>query len=124
MYTRTLVFSALASALGGAYAATSYAGDFVNPDLVLSTFNPLFAVKHKGIMLIDCFPEKNYPDTTKYAQKTVVNWAQYYASPGPWGACLTCLIASGHCITSLLAPTNKSADPPSGDRHDYMSWAP
>jgi len=100
MYTRTLVFSALASALGGAYAATSYAGDFVNPDLVLSAFNLVFSVKHVNIMLISFFPEKNYPDTTKYAQKTVVNWAQYYASPGPWGACSTYRVASGRPLTS------------------------
>ncbi|KAL7284680.1 chondroitin AC/alginate lyase [Trametes coccinea BRFM310] len=49
---------------------------------------------------------KNFSNTTIEAQATIVQWAQDLASQGPWTV------------------MNKSVTPPSGDKHDYMSWAP
>ncbi|KAH9851065.1 chondroitin AC/alginate lyase [Lenzites betulinus] len=49
---------------------------------------------------------RNFSNVTVEAQATIVQWAQSLASEGPWTV------------------TNKSVTPPSGDKHDYMSWAP
>ncbi|KAI0363966.1 chondroitin AC/alginate lyase [Pilatotrama ljubarskyi] len=49
---------------------------------------------------------KNFGNTTTEAQATIVQWAQDLASKGPWTV------------------MNKTVTPPSGTKHDYMSWAP
>ncbi|TCD62512.1 hypothetical protein EIP91_006786 [Steccherinum ochraceum] len=49
---------------------------------------------------------KNFSNTTVVAQQTILQWADEVAAKGPW------------------AVTNKTITPPSGDKHDYMSWAP
>ncbi|KAI8989056.1 chondroitin AC/alginate lyase [Trametes punicea] len=49
---------------------------------------------------------ENFSNVTVEAQKTIVSWAQALAAEGPWTV------------------MNKSVTPPSGDKHDYMSWAP
>ncbi|KAI0649839.1 chondroitin AC/alginate lyase [Trametes meyenii] len=49
---------------------------------------------------------RDFSNITAEAQTTIVQWAQDYAEKGPWTV------------------TNKSVTPPSGDKHDYMSWAP
>ncbi|KAM5536812.1 hypothetical protein V8D89_009530 [Ganoderma adspersum] len=64
---------------------TSYANEFVDPDLILA---------------------KNFRNTTVEAQKTILEWADELAAEGPWSV------------------TNKTYTAPSGNKHDYMSWAP
>ncbi|KAF4613020.1 hypothetical protein D9613_010913 [Agrocybe pediades] len=49
---------------------------------------------------------KNFAPSTYQAQLTAVKWARTLAAKGPWSV------------------VNKKATPPSGDIHDYMSWAP
>ncbi|EIN14695.1 chondroitin AC/alginate lyase [Punctularia strigosozonata HHB-11173 SS5] len=49
---------------------------------------------------------KSFNSTTAEAQESIVEWAIQLAEFGPW---------------SVL---NKSVIAPSGDKHDYMSWAP
>ncbi|KAI0696536.1 chondroitin AC/alginate lyase [Cytidiella melzeri] len=49
---------------------------------------------------------KNYSQTTIPAQNTIRQWAESSSAGGPWSV------------------TTKPYLAPSGDRHDYMSWAP
>ncbi|TFK52748.1 chondroitin AC/alginate lyase [Heliocybe sulcata] len=49
---------------------------------------------------------KSFNTTTDKAQGTVIDWANNLNLDGPWSV------------------VNKTATPPSGDKHDYMSWAP
>lgn len=46
------------------------------------------------------------PDYTLEARATITHWAIQLAAQGPWTV------------------MNKTVTPPSGDKHDYMSWAP
>ncbi|KAJ7720916.1 chondroitin AC/alginate lyase [Mycena metata] len=48
----------------------------------------------------------NFVNTSSDAQQTVVSWAEYLSASGPWSV------------------TTKAIVAPSGDKHDYMSWAP
>ncbi|KAJ7116999.1 alginate lyase-domain-containing protein [Mycena epipterygia] len=48
----------------------------------------------------------NFPPNLSGAEDTIVAWADEMASYGPWTV------------------TNKPVVAPSGDKHDYMSWAP
>ncbi|KAK0205589.1 chondroitin AC/alginate lyase [Desarmillaria ectypa] len=48
----------------------------------------------------------NFPPNTGDAQKMITQWALELASKGPWSV------------------MNKTVVPPSGDMHDYRSWAP
>ena len=86
--------------------ATSYDNDFVNPDLIVG---------------------KQFESRFAGAQETVIQWAEELAAQGPW--CKTqyfspvCL--SSCCMLSLSsAVMNKTVVAPSGDKHDYLSWAP
>ncbi|PPQ86141.1 hypothetical protein CVT25_003091 [Psilocybe cyanescens] len=54
----------------------------------------------------DHFLTKNLGNHTYAAQTTAAAWAKTLAAKGPWSV------------------INKSATPPSGDKHDFMSWAP
>lgn len=54
----------------------------------------------------DWFLSRNFPQSTLGAQQTIVRWADELNTQGPWSV------------------TNKSATPPSGSKHDYLSWAP
>ncbi|GJJ06835.1 hypothetical protein Clacol_001031, partial [Clathrus columnatus] len=49
---------------------------------------------------------EDLPDYTREARETITKWAVQLAAQGPWTV------------------MNKSVIPPSGDKHDYMSWAP
>ncbi|KAH9903346.1 chondroitin AC/alginate lyase [Cubamyces lactineus] len=49
---------------------------------------------------------KKFGNTTTEAQATIVQWAQDLAAQGPWSV------------------MNKTVTPPTGSKHDYMSWAP
>ncbi|KAK7042541.1 chondroitin AC/alginate lyase [Favolaschia claudopus] len=48
----------------------------------------------------------NFPDTTGEAKASIISWADRFASTGPWTV------------------TSKPFAAPSGDKKDYMSWAP
>ncbi|KAJ7201130.1 chondroitin AC/alginate lyase [Mycena pura] len=48
----------------------------------------------------------NFPNATGGAQETIRSWAEHLSSSGPWSV------------------TNKPILAPSGDKKDYMSWAP
>ncbi|KAK7042722.1 chondroitin AC/alginate lyase [Favolaschia claudopus] len=58
------------------------------------------------------FPDPKFIATSKFgpqfngAKATIIAWAEAMASYGPWSV------------------TNKPVIAPSGDKHDYMSWAP
>ncbi|KAF8521779.1 chondroitin AC/alginate lyase [Hysterangium stoloniferum] len=47
-----------------------------------------------------------FVNTTWEAQQTIAQWATELSTSGPWSV------------------TNKTVSPPSGDLHDYLSWAP
>lgn len=49
---------------------------------------------------------KSFNISTSGAQQTIVSWADELAAQGPWSV------------------MNKTVDPPTGNKHDYMSWAP
>lgn len=49
---------------------------------------------------------KNYSKSTGGAQQTIIEWADYLNLQGPWSV------------------MNKTVTPPTGSKHDYMSWAP
>ncbi|KAJ7337527.1 chondroitin AC/alginate lyase [Mycena albidolilacea] len=48
----------------------------------------------------------NFANTTGGAQESIISWANYLSASGPWSV------------------TNKPFAAPSGDKKDYMSWAP
>ncbi|KAF9045369.1 chondroitin AC/alginate lyase [Panaeolus papilionaceus] len=54
----------------------------------------------------DFILEKKYGPNTAQAQNTIISWANSLASNGPWTV------------------MSKNGVPPSGTKHDYMSWAP
>ena len=49
---------------------------------------------------------KNFNISTAASQQTIVAWADFLAAQGPWSV------------------MNKSVVPPTGNKHDYLSWAP
>lgn len=49
---------------------------------------------------------KNFNTSTAASQQSVVAWADFLAAQGPWSV------------------MNKSVTPPTGNKHDYLSWAP
>jgi len=49
---------------------------------------------------------KDFNSSTAAAQQSVVEWADFLAAQGPWSV------------------MNKTVTPPSGNMHDYLSWAP
>jgi len=49
---------------------------------------------------------KNWSPTTLEAQETIIQWADELSTEGPWSV------------------MNKSVTPPSGTKHDYLSYAP
>lgn len=49
---------------------------------------------------------KDFNTSTAAAQSTIVAWADGLAADGPWSV------------------MNKSIIPPTGNKHDYMSWSP
>ncbi|QRW24462.1 chondroitin AC/alginate lyase [Rhizoctonia solani] len=64
---------------------TSYANEFITPEFFLA---------------------KNWSDTTKNAQDTIVQGAKQIATEGPWTV------------------TSKTVMPPTNNTHDYLSWGP
>jgi hypothetical protein len=54
----------------------------------------------------DYIVAKGWNTSTAGAQDTIIGWAEASAASGPWTV------------------ANKPATPPSGDKRDYMSWAP
>ncbi|KAF8064896.1 chondroitin AC/alginate lyase [Lyophyllum atratum] len=83
---------------------------------LLSTFLPLLILGSSGVQALTSYANDFVdPDfivagvfgkNTLAAQATILAWAQEAASEGPWSV------------------TSKTVTPPSGDKHDYMSWAP
>ncbi|KIM71448.1 hypothetical protein PILCRDRAFT_830320 [Piloderma croceum F 1598] len=49
---------------------------------------------------------KSFNTSTAASQESIVQWADSLAAEGPWSV------------------MNKSVNPPSGNKHDYLSWAP
>jgi len=49
---------------------------------------------------------KNFSPSTAAAQQSVIEWADFLAAQGPWSV------------------MNKTVSPPTGNKHDYLSWAP
>ena len=59
------------------HSLTSYANDFVDPDYIV---------------------RKQFPTNTVIAQKTIVQWANQYATLGPWSMCSALSIEPGNSI--------------------------
>ena len=84
----------------------SYANDFVDPKYVLA---------------------KSFNTSTAGAQQTIVSWADQLAGQGPWSkqtphhSWLKGRVDLTLIITGVM---NKTVKPPTGNMHDYMSWAP
>jgi len=49
---------------------------------------------------------KSFNTSTAASQQTIVAWSNQLAAQGPWSV------------------MNKTVNPPTGNKHDYMSWAP
>lgn len=59
------------------HSLTSYANDFIDPDYIVG---------------------RKFPPNTEIAQKTIVQWADQYATLGPWSMCFALLIhLQGDC---------------------------
>jgi hypothetical protein len=84
-------------------AATSYANVFVDPDFIVA---------------------RQFPNNTLAAQQTIVSWAQELAAEGPWSTSKICIFLTLEGLKRFLAVMSKNVTPPSGDKHDYLSWAP
>ena len=87
--------------------ATSYAdfdNDFVDPSYILS---------------------KDFPKTTTEAQQSIVQWADWLGDQGPWCSLLpfSCNASADHKPLET-AVINKTVLPPTGNKQDYLSWAP
>jgi hypothetical protein len=83
----------------------SYDNDFIEPSYILG---------------------KKWNATTIVAQESIVQWADWLATQGPW-----CKFMPNHHfspepdVTYVAAvTTSKSVLAPSNDSHDYLSWAP
>jgi len=82
---------------------TSYIDAFVDPAIILS-----------------------YPLdlNTAPARLTIFKWAEQLAAKGPWSEGYHFPIVKVAQFGVYTGVMNKSVVPPSGDRHDYMSWGP
>lgn len=82
-----------------------YANDFIDPDFILAG---------------------NFGPYTQRAQASIISWAEASALDGPWSTLATKdqKILHTHRQFGLIGVMNKTIEPPSGDRHDYLSWAP
>lgn len=63
------------------HSLTSYANDFVDPDYIIG---------------------KQFPTNTVIAQKTIVQWADQYATLGPWSMCLALAQLPAGVFLSIL----------------------
>jgi hypothetical protein len=80
---------------------TQYAVDFPDPnDIVAGNFGGRFAG----------------------AEATIVQWAENMTAYGPWSMATFLRVLA--TLTMFTGVTNKPVLAPSGDKHDYMSWAP
>jgi hypothetical protein len=79
---------------------TSYANDFVDPTHAAG----------------------QYASNLRGAQDTIVAWANEMNSYGPWSKHYS--LAFSDCLLISTGVTNKPVVAPSGNKHDYMSWAP
>jgi hypothetical protein len=80
----------------------SYANDFVDPNYIVAG---------------------DFPNTVGGAKATILNWAEKLNAEGPWSRfCSRPSISdSAH---RCLGVTDKPMLAPSGNKNDYMSWAP
>jgi hypothetical protein len=101
----TTILSVISTAVAQV-SFTAYANDFVDPNYILA---------------------KDFGDNTEQAQASITAWASLLTVGGPWSECL---LYSIHVVTALkfvhftLGVMDKAVTPPSGNKHDYMSWAP
>lgn len=103
--TSSLVFLTVTafSAVPVVHSLTGYANVFISPAEILNN---------------------SYPNTD-LAKKTIFSWADVGAQSGPWSkSCTACHQENLHTMRKIIAVTKKPFPPPSGDNHDYMSWAP
>jgi hypothetical protein len=98
----SLIFTTFAQADSAFF---SYPNAFVDPNYILTG---------------------KYDSVTQSAQQSIVAWADQLNAQGPWCKvffCYNCFQKDG-LSESLLAVMTKTFTPPSGDKHDYMSWSP
>jgi hypothetical protein len=97
-----VVLAAAAVALGAKSDPYQYDNEYTNSSYLL---------KH------------NYPLNTFLAQHTILLWADEAAIGGPWSTCiLSVFTASSGLMVVASGVLNKSVVPPSGNKHNYMSW--
>ena len=78
--------------------------DWVNPAYVLST--------------------SQGPADTSAAQNQIVAAAGWTAKKGPWCECFLHAHCKAFVLSFFIAVANGTIIPPSGNIHDYLSWAP
>ena len=102
--TITLVLSVL-TLLPAVFAFDykDYDNDFLDPSYVLS---------------------KNFYKSTAAAQQSIIEWADFLAEQGPWCKSSGLLQLTILSLQFAVAVMNKTILPPTGNKHDYMSWAP
>ncbi|KAF7331536.1 Chondroitin AC/alginate lyase [Mycena kentingensis (nom. inval.)] len=102
LFLTTTLFIARAAATN---PFAQYANEFVDPDYIASRVG-------------------QFPSNLGGAQATVFAWADELNSHGPWSACACPVPRVLQLILCILGVTFKPVVAPSGDKHDYMSWAP
>jgi hypothetical protein len=79
-----------------------YDNDFIDPSYILA---------------------KNFSKSTAGAKQTIIEWADYLNTQGPWSK-LTPWCDLEWSVDEPLGVLNKTVNPPTGSKHDYLSWAP
>ena len=99
-----LVLSALTLAPAAlAFDYKDYDNDFLDPSYILN---------------------KNFNVSTAAAQQSIIEWADVLAEQGPWCKSSRLLQLTILPLQFVVAVMNKSVVPPTGNKHDYLSWAP
>ena len=89
----------------GVLSFEQYVNDFIDPAFILGG---------------------NFGDNTLSAQQSVVQWADDFAAEGPWCMIIIRLffLVSESFFAAVTTSKPAGFNAPSGDPHDYLSWAP
>ena len=97
----------ISACLGTSNSYKDYDNDFVDPSYILA---------------------KKFDPSTAGAQQSIVEWADFLAAQGPWCEYSTtwdaCFVLGELTEHRLKAVMNKTVTAPTGNKHDYLSWAP
>ena len=105
-FLSSILLSTFLSQFTTVLAVTGYANAFVDPELIIS---------------------KNLNASTTLAQRTMQQWASSLTDGAPWSMYFDHIYIAPFSSCLTLEPvgvTFKSVAPPSGNKHDYLSYAP